>query len=256
MNYDYADPYSARGEWSANPYLYPADAGWSGSPVDAVHTEAPLTPPDLGWDPVEELTYILQETVPAEPAAVVPPPRQEPPPSVEFIDPAESLVQTTAQVPPLRSSAVGHRKSRARELRVKWLRTGSFMIVAFVAVLVAMVSVFGGMVAYEPLKNITSSTKDGLISWWPILVYGPWIVASLSVLRSALHRRRALHSWLIVLLFSCIAIMLCVVEADRTVTGIAGAALPALASLACFHQLVRQITLTLPPQQETPRHRR
>lgn len=143
---------------------------------------------------------------------------------------------------------------RAGKLRLAWLQTGSFVIVAFVAVIVAMVSVFGGMVAYGPLQNISSGTKTGMIPQWPLLVYGPWMVASLSILRTALHRRRALHSWFIVLLFSFVAIMLCVAQADRTLTGMAGAALPALASLACFQQLVRQITLTLPPRQ-APRHR-
>ncbi|MEU1041548.1 DUF2637 domain-containing protein [Streptomyces sp. NPDC005551] len=232
-----------------------------------MHTGVPLAPPDSGWDPVEELTYLLQEAVPAEPVAKVPPPRSEFAPGVDFTDPAEGLSRNTAatagtgldesyRVPPARSSSAGHRKRRVRKIRIKWLQTGSFLIVAFVAVLAAMVSVFGGMVAHRPLQNITSGTKSTLIPWWPILVYGPWMVASLSILRSALHRRRALHSWFIVLLFSSIAMMLCVVQAERTVTGIAAAALPAVASLACFQQLVRQITLTLPPRQETPRHRR
>jgi hypothetical protein len=80
-------------------------------------------------------------------------------------------------------------------------------------------------------------------------------VASLSILRAALHQRRALNSWFIVLLFSAVAMMLCVAQADRTFTSIAAAALPALACLACLQQLVRQITLTLPPRKGKPRHR-
>ncbi|MFG2354250.1 hypothetical protein [Streptomyces sp. NPDC048521] len=191
-----------------------------------------------------------------EQTATVPPPRGESSHGADFADPMDNLARITAQLPPIRRSSVGHRKSRVRKLRLKWLQTGSFVIVAFVAAIAAMVSVFGGMVAYEPLQNITSGTKSGIIPWWPVLVYGPWLVASLSVLRSALHRRRALHSWFIVVLFSSVAMMLCVAQAERTFTGIAGASLPAFASLACFQQLVRQITLTLPPRQDTPRHRR
>jgi quinol-cytochrome oxidoreductase complex cytochrome b subunit len=168
----------------------------------------------------------------------------------------ENLAQITAQLPPTRRSSAGHRKLHVRKVRLKWAQTGSFFIVALVAVIVAMVSVFGGMVAYAPLQNISSGTKSGIVPQWPLLVYGPWMVASLSILRTALHLRRTLHSWFIVLLFSSVAIMLCVAQADRTVTGIAGACLPALASLACFQQLVRQITLTLPPRQGTRRHRR
>ncbi|MGY1502643.1 DUF2637 domain-containing protein [Streptomyces sp. QTS52] len=167
----------------------------------------------------------------------------------------ESLAQITAQLPPTRHSSAGHRKIQVRKARLKWLQTGSFVIVALVAVIVAMVSVFGGMVAYRPLQNITPGTGRGTVPSWPLLVYGPWMVASLSILRTALHRRRAVHSWFIVLLFSSIAIMLCVAQADKTFTATSGAALPVLASLACFQQLVRQITLTLPPRQAARRHR-
>lgn len=255
MNHDYVDPSAGRHEWYSDAYPYESGTGWQGSPVDALNSGPPLVPPDSGWDPVEELAYLLQEAVPAEQAAMVPPARSKSSSGVDFADPMEKLAQITAQLPPIKRSSDGHRKLRVRKFRLKWLQAGSFVIVAFVAVIVAMVSVFGGVVAYGPLQKITSGTKGGMIPWWPLLVYGPWMVASLSILRTTLHQRRALHSWFIVLLFSSVAIMLCVAQADRTFTGIAGAALPAVACLACLHQLVRQITLTLPPRQGTPRHR-
>jgi hypothetical protein len=258
MNNDYADLSYARREWHPDTYPYGSGTEWNGSPVDAVDASRAGVPSvphlDSGWDPVEELSYLFQEAVSAEQTAVVPPPRRESSPDVNFTERMEDPATVTAQVRPIRRSSVGHRKSRAGKRRLKWLQTGSFVIVAFVAVIVAMVSVFGGMVAYAPLQNISSGTTSGMIPQWPLLVYGPWMVASLSILRTALHRRRAVHSWAIVLLFSSVAIMLCVAQADRTFTGIAGAALPALASLACFQQLVRQITLTMPPRQ-VPRHR-
>ncbi|CAM5484994.1 DUF2637 domain-containing protein [Streptomyces aurantiogriseus] len=255
MNHDYADPSFARREWYSDAFPYGSGTGRHGSPADSLHSKSPLVPPEPGWDPVEELAYLLQEAVPAEQASNAPPPRSEPASGADFADPMENLAQITAQLPPIRRSAAGHRKISDRKPRLNWLQTGSFVIIAFVAVIVAMVSVFGGMVAYAPLQNITSGTKSGGIPWWPLLVYGPWMVASLSILRTALHQRRAFHSWFIVLVFSSVAMMLCVAQAERTFTGIAGAALPALASLACFQQLVRQITLTLPPRQGTPRHR-
>lgn len=255
LNHDYADPSFVQREGNSDASPYASGAHWHGSPVDALHSGVPFVPPDAGWDPVEELAHLLQQAVPAERVAVVPPPRSESPSGVNFTAPMENPAQITARLPPVRRSAAGHRKIQARELRLKWFQTGNFVIVAFVAVIVAMVSVFGGMVAYGPLRNTSSGTKSEMIPYWPLLVYGPWMVASLSVLRTALHRRRASHSWFIVLLFSSVAVMLCVAQADRTFTGIAGAALPALASLACFHQLVRQITLTRPPRQASPRHR-
>ncbi|MFJ8111124.1 DUF2637 domain-containing protein [Streptomyces sp. NPDC096132] len=254
MNHDYVDLSFTQREWYPDAYPFGSGTGWHGGPVDALHSGAPLEPPDPGWDPVEELAYLLQDAVPTE-RPTVPPPRSEPSSGVEFTDPLENLAQITAQLPPIRHSSAGHRKIRVRKLRFRWLQTGSFVIVAFVAVIVAMVSVFGAMATYAPLQHITSGAKGGKTSWWPLLVYGPWIVASLSILRNALHRRRALHSWFVVLMFSSVAIMLCVTQAEKTLAGIAGAALPAMASLACFQQLVRQITLTLPPRQTASRHR-
>jgi hypothetical protein len=196
-----------------------------------------LVPPDAYWDPAEELASLLQGTTPVGQTATVPPPRTEPAPGVDF-------------------AGTTHRKRRVQRNHIKWMRAGSFVIAAFVSVLVAMVSVFGGIAAYGPLRNATPGVNGGMIAWWPLLVYGPWMAASLSILRNALHQRRAVHSWCIVVLFSSVAMILCVAQADRTVTGIAGAALPAFASLACFQQLIRQITLTLPQSQEKPRHGR
>lgn len=127
---------------------------------------------------------------------------------------------------------------------------------ALAAVIAASVSLFGGMVAYEPLRlAAVTRTRGSVVSWWPLLVYGPWLVASLAVLRAALHQRRAVHSWAVVLLFSAIAMLLCVAEAPRTVSDAAAAALPGLASLVCFQQVIRQITLTRPPRRAVPRHR-
>jgi hypothetical protein len=256
VNHDYADPALAQGEYYYDASSYGPGTGWNGGHADSVRSGVPLTAPDGGWDPVEELAYLLQESVPAEQTARIPQPRSEPSTGDVFTDPMANLAQITAQLPPIRRSSTRHRKLHVRRARLKWLQTGSFFIVALVAVIVAMVSAFGGMVAYRPLQNITSGTGGAMVPSWPLLVYGPWMVASLSILRTALHQRRAVHSWFIVLLFSSVAIMLCVAQADRTVTGVAGACLPALASLACFQQLVRQITLTLPPRQGTRRHRR
>ncbi|MET8080459.1 DUF2637 domain-containing protein [Streptomyces sp. NPDC005303] len=255
MTHDYADLSFTQRAWHPEAYPFGSGTGWHGGPVDALHSGVPLEPPDTGWDPAEELAYLLQDAVPAERPTVVPPPGSKPPAGVQFTDPLEELGQPTAQLPPIRRSSSGHRKTRVRKLRLKWLQTGSFVIVAFVAVITMTVSVVGAMSAYAPLQHIGSGTKGAQITWLPVLVYGPWIVASLSILRTALHQRRAFHSWFVVLIFSAVAMMLCVAQAERTFADIAGAALPAIASLACFQQLVRQITLTLPPRKSASRHR-
>lgn len=223
----------------------------------------PLTPPDPTWDPAEELAFILEEAL-GEQAARIPAPRDvdpaPPPAPAPAPDPVTGahmrrLQDITEELPPVRDVPRRHRKVRARKAPVL-LRTTSFLVAAMAAVIAAAVSFLSGMVAYDPLRLVAvSPAARGLRAWWPLLVYGPWLVGSLSVLRAALHQRRAVHSWCVVLVFSCIAVLLCVVQAPRTILGTAAAALPGLAALACFQQVVRQITLTRPPMRSVPRHR-
>ncbi|TLS44598.1 DUF2637 domain-containing protein [Streptomyces montanus] len=134
----------------------------------------------------------------------------------------------------------------------------SLFIAALSAVIVSMLSVLGALIAYDPLRRMASPGSPGLAAWWPLLVYGPWLMASLSILRAALHRRRATHSWAVVVLFSAIAMCLCVANATRSPVPMAVAGLPPLTALLSFHQFVRQITLTIPvpaPAHALPRPR-
>ncbi|MFD9985106.1 hypothetical protein ACFWZJ_32470 [Streptomyces massasporeus] len=224
----------------------------------------PLTPPDPTWDPAEELAFILEEALGEQ--ARIPAPRDEDrapaPDPTPAPDPAPApgahmrrLQDITEELPPVRDVPRRHRKVRTRKAPGV-LRTTSFLVAALAAVIGLAVSLLSGMVAYDPLRLVAvSPAARGLRHWWPLLVYGPWLVGSLSVLRAALHQRRAAHSWCVVLVFSSIAVLLCVVQAPRTVLGTAAAALPGLAALACFQQVVRQITLTRPPMRSAPRHR-
>jgi hypothetical protein len=239
----------------------------------------PLVPPDSAWDPAEELAFMLQDAMEeqrreknsaaGEDTSLTGFPdtcdaarsRSAYPGDAAYLGekraatPLENLQEITAELPPLRDVAHGHRKVRERR-RPAGVRAVGHLLAALTAVTASAVSFFGGVVAYDPLRFVAvSRMEDGVASWWPLLVYGPWLVASLSVLRSALYRRRAVHSWGMVLLFSSIAMLLCVIQAPRTIVDISAAALPALASLACFQQLVRQITLTRPPRRTAPRHR-
>ncbi|MGW7496375.1 hypothetical protein ACWGKA_19010 [Streptomyces luteogriseus] len=224
----------------------------------------PLTPPDPTWDPAEELAFILEEAL-GDQAARIPAPRDEdrapaPAPDPEPAPAAPGthmrrLQDITEELPPVRELPRRHRKVRTRKVPGV-LRTTSFLVAVLAAVIASAVSILSGMAAYDPLRLVAvSPAARGLRTWWPLLVYGPWLVGSLSVLRAALHQRRAVHSWCVVLVFSCIAVLLCVVQAPRTVLGTAAAALPGLAALACFQQVVRQITLTRPPMRSAPRHR-
>ncbi|MEU6861721.1 DUF2637 domain-containing protein [Streptomyces sp. NPDC046876] len=217
--------------------------------------------PQMSPTPEEELGFLLQETMAAEYNS--PPLRQQPSPyglhpdgptagdpfAREDLDTIAPIGLTGRHLPP-------RRRRRTRRWVIDWLQTTSFSIATLAAALVTLVSLFGGIIAYEPLHRIAELRTPAYVAdWWPLLVYGPWAVASLSILRAALHQRRALHSWLVVLTFSGTAVLLCLAQAPRTLTDEAAAALPQMASLACFHQLVRLITLTKPPRKNSPRHR-
>ncbi len=211
--------------------------------------------------PAEELAYLLQEAMgPSQP---------EPADRVVGFDEtgdtdsitglatglATGLPQGAGQRPHT-AAPHGHRRTPARTSVVNLLRTGSLFTAVLVAVIAALVSVFSGLAVCEALRHSAGPrTAHDVASWWPLLIYGPWLVASLSILRAALHQRRAVHSWSIVLLFSTLATLLCVAQAPRTFAAQAAATLPPIAALACFQQLVRQITLTRPPRQPAPRHR-
>ncbi|MFC3347809.1 hypothetical protein ACFOOM_10295 [Streptomyces echinoruber] len=170
--------------------------------------------------------------------------------------PLGALQDITAELPPLPHYARrGHRKVRERK-HLNGVRTTSQVIAVAVVLIASAVSFFGSVVAYDPLRLVAAShAAESSVPWWPFLVFGPWLVASLSVVRAALHLRRAVHSWCVVLAFSLIAMLLCIAQASRDPIDMVAAALPSLASLACFQQLVRQITLTRPPRRAAPRHR-
>ncbi|MCX4818554.1 DUF2637 domain-containing protein [Streptomyces sp. NBC_01142] len=234
---------TGRAAWG-DPYL--------SSPEDSLggyQTIAPLAPSalDESWDPALELQQLLQTAEGHEFGTVAADPDD---------DTLARSNRTTAPVAPPPVYRGHRRQARAPKAGVTLMQTTSIFLAALGAVIVSMVSVFGGMVALDPLRRIAAPhIAQGLVSWWPLLVYGPWLVASLAILRASLHQRRVVHSWFVVLVFSTLTTLLCVAQAPRTITGTAAAALPSLAALACFQQLVRQITLTRPPRQAAARHR-
>ncbi|MCB5905956.1 DUF2637 domain-containing protein [Streptomyces pinistramenti] len=130
-----------------------------------------------------------------------------------------------------------HRADRTR-IRA-WARMLSSTAAALTAVLI---SVLGAMVCYTPLRALASEgVPGGLAALWPLLIYGPWTVASLSILRASANRRRVRHSWCVVILLSAVAVVLCIAHARLTLPAVSVAGLPPITVLLSFHQLVRQI---------------
>lgn len=219
-------------------------------PADAY--AGPLAPPGADWDPAAELASLLQGAEEwQQPTDFHEDKRSPQPPAA---GPPQEGPHRVTVLPGRRRRP---RRRARRRAQVSPLRLASLTAAALAAVIASSVSLLGGMASYEPLRlTAVAQASDGVVSWWPMLVYGPWLVASLAVLRAALHRRRAVHSWAVVLLFSGIAMLLCVLQAPRTPADAAAASLPGLASLVCFQQAVRQITLSRPPRRAAPRHHR
>lgn len=244
------------GYYPEPPVEYPDGFQHGGGRHRAAADEFPsnLTPPDSNWDPAEELAFMLRDAIDQQsrvPTAC----HEDVFAGTGPMSSGETLVDVTAEPLPVKSPPRGHRKVRTRQ-RPSNIRIATRFIAALVTAIASAVSIFGGLIAYDPLRLVAvSRMQSSAVSWWPLLVFGPWLVASLSILRAALHQRRALHSWSMLLVFSAIAMALCVAQAPRNLIGVAAAALPCFASLACFQQVVRQITLTRPPRRTLPRHR-
>ncbi|MGW7002009.1 DUF2637 domain-containing protein [Streptomyces sp. NPDC054933] len=204
---------------------------------------------DGSWDFDADLAQLLQSAAPES---------TDEEPDDDYPDPAPPIIprQRGARRRPNRLLRLLHLLRALRPKPFPWLRALSLVIAAATAALVAMLSVLGGVISYDPLRRLASpDAPQGVVALWPLLVYGPWMVGSLSILRAAVHRRRAGHSWAVVVMFSAIAVYLCVAHAPRTVLGMAIAGLPPVTALVSFHQLVRQITLTNPPRHAMPRQR-
>ncbi|MBB4925342.1 DUF2637 domain-containing protein [Kitasatospora kifunensis] len=149
------------------------------------------------------------------------------------------------------------RRRRPQPTVVSWPLLIGEAFGVLTAVTVTAVCVLGGMLSYDPLRDLAQSrVPHGLSHLWPVIVYGPWLVGCLSVLRAALEGRRPVHSWAVVVIFSSVATGLCISDACQTylsVLDIVVAGLPPITAAVSLHQLVRQLTVAHTARR-TPRH--
>ncbi|MEU7485698.1 DUF2637 domain-containing protein [Streptomyces sp. NPDC042319] len=188
-----------------------------------------------GWDAavVEELEGELAQLLEtAEQPVVAPQPVPAP--------------QPTPAVPPTRHRKTSLLRKCARNW--SWRRALSMASVTLTALIVIAVSILGALASYPSLRALAGGVAPRHIAdLWPLLIYGPWIAATLSILRARAYRRRTAQSWLVVIFFAAVAMLLCIAHTPTTPAGITVAGLPPVTVLLCFHQLVRQLDLSPAP---------
>ncbi|MGP4048371.1 DUF2637 domain-containing protein [Streptomyces sp. 2A115] len=187
----------------------------------------PAISPD-GWDPNEELARMLNTT--------------------HSVDPA----------PPLLDSDSRPRRPVSRRRPRPGVNTlaGNPKIIT-VAILIAIITIcavtmLGWSISYSygQLRTIALlAVSAKLAQWWPLTVYGPWFVASLSILRAAVQHRTARRSWAVMLISSGVAVALCISNSPHSLLSMVIVGIPPITALVCFRELVGQFS-----SQPGPRH--
>lgn len=173
-----------------------------------------------GWDPAQELAEMLSAAASAGPP-------------VPLMD--------SAGRPRHR---IDRRRSRP-ELRPLAGRRRMIPAVVLVAIITACsVAMLGWSISYSygQLSAVALVVEPPhLAQWWPLTVYGPWLVAGLCVLRATVQRRPTHRSWAIMLMFSGMAVALSVGHSPHSVLGMVVTGIPPITALACFRELVGQM---------------
>ncbi|MDX5570725.1 hypothetical protein PYK79_55865 [Streptomyces sp. ID05-04B] len=152
--------------------------------------------------------------------------------------------ETSAHAP--RRGPVGRRHACKRPAGVHWWNVFAAALNRLVSLAVfAVVSTLSGMLSYEPLRRLATPAAHGLALWWPFLVFGPWLTGVLAISCRGLPARRT-AGWCVLLVFTGLTVVLCLIGAPRTPAGFVTAGLPPLAALTCI--------LLLSPERCEARH--
>lgn len=97
--------------------------------------------------------------------------------------------------------------------------------------------------SYIQLRDIALLVvSEHLARWWPLTVYGPWLLAGLSILRASVQQRTARRSWAVMLLSSGTAVALCIGQSPSSVLAMVVVGIPPVTALVCFRELVGQFS--------------
>ncbi|WP_405742168.1 DUF2637 domain-containing protein [Streptomyces sp. NBC_00028] len=116
------------------------------------------------------------------------------------------------------------------------------ILFAAIAVCAACLLAWSITYTYSQLRTVAELIlPERLAQWWPLTVYGPWLVAALSILRAAVQHQPARRSWGVLLVTSAIAVALCVSHSAHSVLAFVTLGIPPITALVCFWELIGQV---------------
>lgn len=183
--------------------------------------------PSEGWDPDEELARILNAT--------------------HSVDPVPPLLDSDRR---------SHRPASRRRPRPGFHILAGKRRIITVAILVVMITTCAVTMlswsisySYDQLRTIALLVVPSkLAQWWPLMVYGPWLVAGLSILRASVQRRTARRSWAVMLISSGTAVALCIGQSPHSLLAMVIVGIPPITALVCFRELVGQFSSRYGPR--------
>lgn len=186
-----------------------------------------------GWDLDQELAQMLGATHTPDPV----PPRQDP--------------RQDKDRQPLPRPV--HRK-RPQPGAHTLTRNPRFLTVSVLVTLITLCAVtmltWSISYSYDQLRSIALLVvSPKLAHWWPLTVYGPWLLAGLSILRASVQRRTARRSWAVMFISSGTAVALCIGQSAHSLLAMVVVGIPPITALVCFRELVGQFS-----SRRGPRH--
>ncbi|EGX58556.1 integral membrane protein [Streptomyces zinciresistens K42] len=126
-------------------------------------------------------------------------------------------------------------------------RNPRFLTVSFLVTLITLCAVtmltWSISYSYDQLRTIALLVvSPDLAHWWPLTVYGPWMLAGLSILRASVQRRTARRSWAVMLISSGTAVALCIGQSADSLLAMVVVGIPPITALVCFRELIGQFS--------------
>jgi hypothetical protein len=183
-----------------------------------------------GWDPDAELAQMLNTTHGIDLAPAPSPPDNGP-------------RRSDGDLPPRRP--VNRRRPQASSHILRGnprILTVATLVAAITVCAVTMLT-WSISYSYDQLRAIALLVvSPKLAQWWPLTVYGPWLLAGLSILRASVQRRTARRSWAVMLVSSGTAVALCIGQSPHSLLAMVIVGIPPITALVCFRELVGQFS--------------